>query len=559
MNASSLTVTETGHFVNTNTIPVNANDDASSTFLVGTVAVEPSATSVVTNRGEMALFDLHCGSGTTTSRGIFENFGIVRIGRKFTIGRHGYGRFHLHKGGQLLKTYFHSKPVLIGHGAGAVGEVVFDDDVTLDNGDSIQLGNAQSARGSLTVNDARLQVNGNVLLANGLGSRAQLELTGDAVLRLDNNGSLNIGRATGAVARVTLRGHAALDHVSNLRIPGEEGATGVVEVLDHAVVTNLTQKKIVLAEPRNTHGELIVGDDAYVGPLTNLTVGLIRDVPTAQVTMRGGTIGIKGGGGGVWSLFLGNKNQTELKARICGWGRILRTGSSSDMIRMAPYGQIVADGAGEARDLDFHQVRTVGLSSSENHNTTGSNGWYAVSKGRLVYPRIQEVNGNSHRVVGDYPNRADPKLVNSLRVTMDTYPSTANYHIYAELYAPDRTDVPTGLPVQSKDIVKGVWRLGFSSGNGLPQEPTPVSFSGLTLQIRHDALDIPEDYKMDVWHHDGSSSGGWRRVMQSRPFDAGNTLLQTTEKVEPSSETWNAGWFAVIARNTSGGVMVIVR
>ena len=218
-----------------------------------------------------------------------------------------------------------------------------------------------------------------------------------------------------------------------------------------------------------------------------------------------------------------------------------------------------ADGEGAARDLDLHEIRTVGRSNSDNTNPTGSNGWYAVSQGRLAYPRIQEINGNSHPVVGDYPNRATPILVNSLRFTMDAYPTKANYHAYAELYAADRTDYPRGLPVGEKDAVKGVWRLAFSSGNGLAADPAPVAFSGLKLQIRHDVQEIPEDAFMDVWHHDGTETGAWRRVMKSAPFDPANNLLQTTEKVEPSSAAWNAGWFAVVARARPTGCVVVIR
>lgn len=553
-NASTLTITETGHFVNTNTPPMDVNDDNSSTMIVGMTTV----TSVVTNRGEMDVFDLHCGSGGVNAHGVVENYGTVRVGRKFTIGRHGYGRFHLHKGGQLLKEYFHGKPVLIGHSTGAEGEVQFDDDVVLALNDCIQMGNGWMARGSLVVDDARLEMNGAIYMANGMYSAGNLELRGNAALEF-NSGNLEMGRYTGTVARVTLRDSSRINYAQRLMIPFGEGATGVVEVLDNACITNLTQKKIVLGEPRNSYGELVIGDHAYVGPLTNLSVSVIREVPTAQVTMRGGTIGLTGGGAGVWNLFVGHGGQKEVKSRIRGWGRIVRTGDSGKMVRMTNYGQIIADGEGEAADLDFHMVRTVGPNGSANQNTTGSNGWYAVSRGRLLYPRIQEINGSSHRVVGDYPNRGTPMLVNSLRFTMDTYPTTANYHAYAELYAADRTDYPQGLPLQKADLVKGVWRLGFSSGSGVEEVPVPVAFSGLTLQIRHDQQDIPEGYKMDVWHHDGSATGSWRRVMKSQLFDPASTVLQTTDKVEPSSETWNAGWFAVTARDVSNGSMVLIR
>ena len=142
---------------------------------------------------------------------------------------------------------------------------------------------------------------------------------------------------------------------------------------------------------------------------------------------------------------------------------------------------------------------------------------------------------------------------------MTEYPATANYHIYGALYAPDRTDIPAGLPCGKKDAVKGVWRLAFSSGDGIPAEPTPVAFRGLKVQIRHDAHDIPEDAKMDVWHHDGTADGVWTRVANSKPFDPASPYVSSETAVDPSSETWNAGWFAVVARVPVPGMSILVR
>lgn len=552
---STMTVNEGGRFVNDNLIPPDGNSDSGNEFIVGNCGV--AVDNIVTNRGEMNLFDLHAGSNDNRARGIIENYGTMNIKRKLTLGRHGYGYFHHHKGATLNKGNMHNKPVIIAHNGSSDATLELDDDVTFPG--SLQMSNNGTAKSRLILNDATLVVSNIVEICRGNGATAAVVLNGDSSFKFTRNrdGTLLIGCASNTTSRITLKGQSRLDGVYCLRIPYAEAATGVVEFLDSSCLTNCSGRAIVMAEQRLTNGRLIIGDNAFVGPLTNLSMCIAREVPRAVLEMRGGTIGFVGSTTD-WSLFLGNAAAPQVTSRVMGWGRIKRTGNSSQMIRMTTYGQVIADGEGTPRDLHFGNVRTVGYSTGES-NTTGSNGWFAVNQGRLVYPRIQEINGSSHRVIGDYPNRATPLLVNSLRFTMDTYPSVANYHAYAELYAADRIDIPTGLPLRRKNLVKGVWRLGFSSGDGLAEVPVPVSFAGLTLQIRHDVQDVPADYKMDVWHHDGSSTGSWRRVMKSVLVNRENPLLQTTEKIQPSSEVWNAGWFAVVARPVSEGVTIILR
>ncbi len=562
---STLIIEDGGRLICTNKMVQEVNDSSGSTFHVGMGDVEDTADySVVSNKGEMFIYDLHFGSGGVLSRGVVENYGTLNVGRKLTIGRHGYGRLHMHPGSQLQKGFTHDKPVIIGNSSNTEGILESEVDIELAAGDRIEIANEPLSKGTLILSNATLKLSSFIRLGRDASTQAQVELNDNAAIQFTETSELILGgtRATGTVSRVTLRGASKLDGAKNLTIPSGDAVTGIVEILDRSIVTNLAEQAIILGDPAFSYGRLVVGENAFIGPLTTLRISTPRQTPFADVEMRGGTIGLVGGGSDAYQLFLGNTGQDGVHARIIGWGRFLRLGTSlgsDNMLRMRPHGQLIADGQDELHDLDFSNFRTV---DSQGQNSTGSNGWYAVSKGRLIYPRIQNINANkTHRTIGDYPTNAELYMINSLRFTMETYPSTVkgDYHAYAELYAPDRTDIPQGLPMGKGSLVKGVWRLAFSSGSGVPTEPEPLDFKGLTLEIRHDMHGIGENDRLDIYHHDGSAFGAWHRVMKTKVFNPEELTVETDTPVDASTETWNAGWFALVARPREKGVTIILR
>ncbi len=565
-NGSTLVIEEGGRFICTNSVSEEGSRDINLLLVGGNDAT--SVDNVITNKGEMSVWDFHIGSGTKSipSGGVVENYGTLNIGRKLTIGRksHSYGRLHLHPDSVLRKRHVDWKPIILGSEPDSEGILETETDVELANsGDYIQIARAARARGTLLLaSNATFRLFGNIQMGFGESSHALVELTENSTLEFNKDSRPVMGDKnvpTNSTCRIVLRDSARLTDVSRLDIPSAACVTGLVEVLDRAVITNLRDQAITLGTYDHSAGRLVVGTNAFIGPLKELNLSLESQFSTSEIEMQGGTIALEAAPGGTWRLFLGNADQTETRARIRGWGRFIRTGKQNNMLRMKPYGQLIADGQGEERDLDFHEFRTVGAGQDVNHNTTGSNGWYAVSKGRIIYPRIQNINAGTHRVIGDYPNRSMPLLVNSLCFTMTAYPEESDYHAYAELYASDRTDIPRGLPKPKKALVKGVWRLGFSSGSGVPAEPTPVGFTGLKLQIRHDTQDLGEDDRLTVYHHDGSATGSWRAVMKTKVFNPEDPYVVTETPVNPSSETWNAGWFALVARPREKGVTIILR
>ena len=364
---------------------------------------------------------------------------------------------------------------------------------------------------------------------------------------------LTIGRYAGSTGHVILESGSMLTKLSGGSAPVYVGfadrSTGTLECYaDWALVGS---DRFLVAHGTNSTGRLVIGEGVIVGPMASLALG---EMPGSRgvLELRGGTISVKGISDG-HTILMGMDGDTTTGS-ILGWGTISRHSST---LRIRFFGQVIADGEGIERDLNMAMIKTVGASNVENLNGCGTNGWFAVNKGRLIYPRAQNCSGSSHPTIGDYPNRTSPTVMNSFRYTINTKPD-GTYYNFAELYAPDRTDIPPGLPLYSlHDVVAGVWRFGLSSVSNTDDDPTPASFGGMRLTFRYDwrGMDA-ENQSLYVYRHDGSAGGSWTRVGKAEISSTANTV--TTDAFDASSETWNAGWFAVVAQRPSG-MTVIVR
>ena len=284
---------------------------------------------------------------------------------------------------------------------------------------------------------------------------------------------------------------------------------------------------------------------------SSISIGA-KPLSCGSVELHGGALYVRGDNSG-HRVILGLDGETTT-GRISGWGSVRRVDST---LRIRFFGQVIADGEGEARDLNMASFRTVGTNNTENLNGCGTNGWFAVNKGRLIYPRAQNCSGASHPTIGDYPNRAEPTVMNSFRYTLDKPRPEGTYYNFAELYAPDREDIPRGLPVRGRDVVAGVWRFGLSSASGADIDPEPIAFTGMSLTFRYDWREMREGQTVVVYRHDGTENGTWTRVSDRKEISSTENTI-TTDKFDPSSATWNAGWFAVVAQNY-GGTTVLFR
>ena len=365
---------------------------------------------------------------------------------------------------------------------------------------------------------------------------------------------LTVGRYSGSTGHVILESGSTLTKKTGGSAPiyvgfGNNTKATLECYADWALASS---DRIQVAHGTNSTGRLVIGAGAAVGAANSVSLG---EMPGSRgvLELRGGTINVKGDSSG-HTILMGMDGDTTTGS-ILGWGLIGRYNST---LRIRFFGQVIADGEGEARDLNLAAIRTVGTSNTENLNGCGTNGWFAVNKGRLIYPRAQNCSNTSHPTIGDYPNRSSATVMNSFRYTLDKPYPEGTYYNFAELYAPDRTDIPAGLPLYSShDVVAGVWRFGLSSETGVDIAPTPVSFTGMSITFRYDwrGMDA-EKQSLYVYRHDGSANGSWTRVGKAEISSTANTI--TTDSFDASSETWNAGWFAVVAQRPSG-MTVIVR
>ena len=329
-------------------------------------------------------------------------------------------------------------------------------------------------------------------------------------------------------------------------------------------LTLTSNDKIYLGSGDFGRGRLVVGEDATVDNISSLYLGVANE-SDGTLELRGGTVKVRGASTtGTQSIFIGNESTRGdvTSGRIVGYGRIGT--SNGQNLRMRPYGQFIADGGGVARDLNFADIRTIGTNANDNVNGCGTNGWFAVNKGRFIYPRSQNctIDSTSHPTIGDYPNRGTPTMLNSFRYTLVTKPTGASeYFNYAELYATDRDDIPAGLPTGKNVTVAGVWRFGLASNRSYANDPNPIAFGGMKVKFCYDNRAMKPGQCVSVYHHDGSATGSWKRISAEQPAFATLTepaenLIETTTALDSTGETWNAGWFAVVADGRKGMYIV---
>lgn len=174
-------------------------------------------------------------------------------------------------------------------------------------------------------------------------------------------------------------------------------------------------------------------------------------------------------------------------------------------------GRVIADGRGTPGDLDIAYGYVVSwrakrpFTDATENPTSGTRGWYAVNKGRLILPRtgsntggcyqpnwVRSANGTSY-TIGDSWDDTTPDLVNSAKVVFTGLSDNAAGFITETLYAPDRADVPAMTGVHH---MVGVYDFSLT-GN---------TYTSYDLTIRYDQLSasVWESY-MRLYHYNGSS------------------------------------------------------
>ena len=261
------------------------------------------------------------------------------------------------------------------------------------------------------------------------------------------------------------------------------------------------------------------------------------------LTLRGGTVHFYNDSTNV-NFFLGR--YADGWGCLRGYGKIAPKTPGVTNIRIGGGNCIIcADGEGVERSLDLNECVNITNYFAEANVATSTNGWYAVNKGRVLYPRSWFGTAAGIRCCGDYPYFEKPLFVNSVRFSIT---GAANNNFFrGGLCATDRSDIPSGLP--PGDVI-GVWNFGlFNNVNN----NTKQSYSTVSLTFRYDHTKARSDRPLFLYRHNGTA---WVRVGTAAPND--EHLISTASALSPiNSGTMNIGFFAVVIPKS--GTMVLFR
>ncbi|HRT28724.1 MAG TPA: FecR domain-containing protein [Kiritimatiellia bacterium] len=265
-------------------------------------------------------------------------------------------------------------------------------------------------------------------------------------------------------------------------------------------------------------------------------------VRNGSLAMRGGTIRLQRTHGYPTNLFV--RQDADAAAVIRGWGRFT-TSDTKKSICMIHNGVITADGEGIERDLDFNPINAV------NHDlkTGDACGWYAVNKGRVLFPHACQTFTPGKTVCwGDLSSKPVPELVNSVALRF-TAPVTCA--IRGGFCASDRRDIPAfDYPAHLRPL--GIWCIGAYSDNVAQRK---VAFVGVSLTFRFDDTRLrPTDRRVRLYRHDGKV---WHKVGECAPQGA-RWISTDFPLAEVTSGDYNIGWFAVMAVEKKGTVFSIL-
>ncbi len=248
------------------------------------------------------------------------------------------------------------------------------------------------------------------------------------------------------------------------------------------------------------------------------------------------------------NLFVGRL--ADGHGRIEGWGTVAPLTAGGTNIRMLlGRGVIQADGEGESRTLDLNQV--VSVTNSIPNGADGTNGWYAVNKGRVLYPRtwFDTGGGTVSRCIGDWSRETTPGLVNSIGATFTGVTHNNNF-FRGNVCAIDRDDIPGGLPADGMAV--GVWQLGVYKDLYAWTASQAAPFATVALTFRYDHNRVKSHQKLSLYRHSGSA---WVKV-GGGSVTADHCIATAAPLPALTGADTNIGWFALLARN--GGTLISI-
>ena len=549
--------------------------------------------SIITNSGTISAAGPFRIAFKTNSVAWVENTGDITLSDEFTLGHNPYAQgYFRHSAGNLSvpgSTY-------VGLSGSGYLELAGDTKSVFSGTYMRIASNNGSENGSIC-------------------SYGELVLTNSASLSRSGNRALWAGAFKHSTARIALYDDAKLSDISNIRF-GNVKTDNSFEVYDNAVVSNVNLFVLNVGSTANdvtgkttmklsgnakvcdignayigsnsyNRAELEIADNAWFGLRDDAWEGGTNSIHVAEdsyesgdvtIRLRGGTIalGIRGG------LVLGStkdNSNVQCTSRLIGYGCVTNQGDSSQTLwsRLdVRGGSVTADGEGEERDLDLRTFARISGSAGEgrsNLNISGTNGWYAINKGRLRYPVRDSGDSKARpRFVGDYARldaSINPMYVNSMRIIIKTndveVAMASSRYPFVDLYAPDRTDIPAGLVGDdAKNRRLGIWHGTIATGYA---NTARRSFHTADVTIRYDQWRLdelkdaqgnyPPNLEIRLYKHDGTVGGKWRMVTKYPVTDAETNGYRISGELESVSGTYNLGWFAVVAKSAKGTCIAI--
>ena len=229
-----------------------------------------------------------------------------------------------------------------------------------------------------------------------------------------------------------------------------------------------------------------------------------------------------------------------------GCGKVHGAQWNSNTLRIGlGNGQIIGDGFGEQRTLDMNTV--VALVNDSVNPDDGTNGFYAVNKGAVKFPRVWFGTADASGSIGGDP-KATPSLVNSVGYSVRGVQgvTSVGHDLRGGLYAADRTDVHVDALPSGGSIV-GIWRLGlFTDVTG----SIAKSFQSMDLTFRYDHTKVKPGQVLRLYRWNGTK---WTRAA-SKQADGNPRIV--CEGIAPQPvEGYNVGLFALVARRP--GVKIV--
>ena len=304
------------------------------------------------------------------------------------------------------------------------------------------------------------------------------------------------------------------------------GVTATVNTLNIGNVANRT------IGVKIESGTLTAADNIRIASAANSGGELV--LSNAAVKLTHSTLGDRlfvGYGAGAWGV-------------MRGWGTI--TGGAKNANMTISRGQVVADGFGEQKTLDFGSLANVKFDGDWSLDAT--NGWYAVNKGKVQFPRTWREPTSKDQILtgccGDVNSQTSPtSQVNAIHFSISGFGSTGERYFRCALYAEDRTDVHLDSLPENKGIV-GVWSMRFDDGR------TYCSVKNIALTFHYDPAKVRTGQRLALYRWGGSA---WVKVATGA---ASSDRLFSVSGLSSLSQSENIGTFALVKEKNAFLIMV---